>query len=141
MERSFRHEVIYTNAGAIPVSDVAASLLANEQLVREAAKLLENILPGLTIERIDVSFHSALTNSPLKEILAGAIFLSYQDDITKGIPSVIETLTGLDIPKDLEGLITAFVFVIAVYGIAKAYELFGKRPAVTAALSPFEVVG
>lgn len=135
VERTFGHEVTYTNAGAIPVADVAASLVANEKLVREAVCLLEDLFPGLKIEGVEVNFSSATTNSPLKEIMAGAIFLSYQKDLEVGVPFLIENLTGLDIPPQLEGLVTALVFVVAVYGISKAMEIFGPSRKVSTTLS------
>lgn len=129
MERPFTHEITYTNAGRIPVSDVAASLLANEQLVREAAYLLEALFSDLKVDHVEVNFRSATTSSPLKEIMAGAIFLAFQEDLTKQVPALIERVIGIDVPSDLEALVTVLVLVIAVYGIAKAIEIFGSKKA------------
>lgn len=127
MDRAFRHAITYTNTGPSTVSDVAASLVANEQLIREAAEVLALLFPGLTVTEVRVNFREASTSSPLKELFAGAIVLAYQERLAVEVPALIERVTGKDVPEDMETLITVLVMIVAIYGISKAFELFGPK--------------
>lgn len=127
MERVFDHAITYTNRGIVPVSDVAASLVANEKLLKDAGAILQELFPGLTVHEVEVRFRSATTSSPLKELLAGAFVLSYQEELRAEVPMWIERLTGIDIPESSDGIVTVLVMVIAIYGIARAVELFGPK--------------
>lgn len=123
MERNGKHLITYTNRGSVPVSDVAASLLANEQLLREAIALVQEILPGLKVEEVNIDFRSAQSQSPLKELLAYSLIVVYQEDLNKATPELVENMLGIDIPDNLEPLITVLVLVVAIYGISKLFEL------------------
>src|SRR5271165_6186118 len=94
MEVSFPQVVIFTTEGRVSVADVAHSLLANEELVLHVGKILEFCIPGLTVEKVNVVFTSASTNSPLKEILGTDIYLTFQDELKGEVPGLIESLTG-----------------------------------------------
>ena len=126
MEHVFNHEVTYTNEGRIPVRDVAASLIANEQLLLEAAKFLEELYPGLEVTGVELNFQSATTSSPLRELIAGAIFLTYQEDLKKEVPTLITKL-GIPVPDDMKTIVTVTVMLVMVYGLSKAVELFGPK--------------
>lgn len=129
MERVFDHAITYTNRGVVSVADVAASLVANEKLLKDAGAVLQELFPGLTVHEVEVRFRSATTSSPLKELLAGAFVLSYQEELRAEVPMWIERLTGIDIPDSSDGIITVLVMVILIYGVAKAVELFGPKKA------------
>ncbi|MGI8567647.1 MAG: hypothetical protein ACR2KT_00410 [Methylocella sp.] len=68
------HQFVYETEDPVPVSDVVASLLAAEQLLRELALMLEGFIPGLSVEKIEVSVQEIRQGS-LKEILAVALFV------------------------------------------------------------------
>lgn len=123
MERSFTHLVTYTNSGRVPVSDVAASLLANERLVREAFSTLEDLYPGLSFEDIVIVFRRASSDSPLQEAIEAVGNIIFQGDMNEQIPDLVRRVTGLDIPESMDGLITVIVMAIAVYGV---FWLAGK---------------
>jgi hypothetical protein len=81
MERTFSHSVTYTNSGRVPVADVAASLLANEKMMREALYALQDMLPGLEITDIEVVFRRASSDSPLQEALEAVGNIIFQQDM------------------------------------------------------------
>jgi len=81
LERTFRHEVTYTNTGAVPVADVAASLVANERLMREAIEALQDLFPGLEITDLKVIFRRASSDSPLQEAMEAVGNIIFQTDI------------------------------------------------------------
>lgn len=129
MEHNGTHSITYTNTGSVPVSDVAASLIANEQLLREAAEVLQELVPGLKVEEVVVQFRSATSSSPLKELLAYSLIVVYQEDLNREVPALIEQITGRDVPDNMETLVTVLVLVVAIYGVGKAFELWKAKGA------------
>jgi len=127
MEVIFPHEVTFTTARQVTVSDVANSLLANEELLSHVGKILEYCIPGLTVERVNISFKSASTNSPLLEKLAAELYFAFQDDLHQDVPAIIQSISGVQVPEHYKALVTIIFFLVVVYGINRAWELVKKR--------------
>ena len=126
MEVIFSHEIEFTLTKNVSVSDVAASLIANEELLLSVGKVLEECFPELIVEKIVPRFISATTYSPLKEALAAGILLTFQDDLKREVPKLIEGITGAHIDPNYTTLVTVEFLVVVIYGIEKAWELFRK---------------
>jgi hypothetical protein len=126
LEKTFTHAVTYTNSGRVPVSDVAASLLANERLVREAIGTLEDLFPGLTIEDVSIVFRRASSDSPLQEAIEVVGNIVFQGKMHEQVPDLVRRLTGQDFPKSMDGLVTILVMAIAVYGVFWLAKKLGK---------------
>jgi len=124
MEIFFPHEIIFTNKNKVSVTDVANSLLANEQLLLGVGKVLEFCFDGLTVEKINVEFVSASTTSPLKEALAAGILVAFQSQLTTEIPRMIKVATGVEVSGEYKTVVTVIFLAIAIYGIEKAWEIF-----------------
>lgn len=124
MELFFPHEIVFSNKEKILVGDVALSLIANEQIVHIVGKVLELCFDGLTVEKVNVEFRSASVNSPLKEALAAGILLTYQDDLKREVPKMIEAITGRHIDPNYTTIVTVVFLVIVIYGIEKAWDIF-----------------
>lgn len=73
MDTMLPHHVRYDVSGHVPVSVVAESLVANGKLAVEAAFLLEALIPGLFIERAEVSVRRITHESPLQQAFADSI--------------------------------------------------------------------
>lgn len=133
----FTHALTYTNEGKVPVSDVASSLLANEQLIRLAVPLLEELYPGLEIKNVEVHFKNASHDSPLKEIFGVSLFGVFQEDLEHDIPQIIEHLTGKKVPDSYDSLISIMVFLILYFGADYLYSRFkgGKSLAISDGLT------
>lgn len=115
MEIKLYHSLTYTTVGTVPVYLVAKSLLANERLVHESLRLVEELHKNeLQVSLIKVSVAALSNESPLKEALAVAIFLGWQKDLEKEVPHIIEMLTGNSIPDGYHTLITVLVMFLAV---------------------------
>lgn len=129
-ELILQHQVIYDISGKAHVSDVAASLLANERLIKLSALILEECIQGFTVESVNVSIKEVANNSPLKEILCGALVIAYQDDLVREMPPIIERIIGRDIPDSYDHLVTILSMVIAIYGISAVFKkLFPEKTA------------
>ena len=142
MEIIFPHEIVFSNKEAVSVGDVARSLIANEQIVLAIGKVLESCFEGLTVEKINIEFRYATTNSPLREAFAAGILVAYQQSLTTEVPKMIETATGIHVSEQYATVVTVIFLAIAIYGIEKAWELFkgrgkgeGKPPAVPAQIT------
>ncbi|PIW29172.1 MAG: hypothetical protein COW30_05530 [Rhodospirillales bacterium CG15_BIG_FIL_POST_REV_8_21_14_020_66_15] len=138
MEIHLPHEITYDFDEQATVEEVAKSLLAQERLVREAVAIFASCFDGLEVTSTKVTFVSVSQESPLKEILAAAIFLQYQSDLVIEVPSLIRDLTGVEVPSEYHTLITVFVLVAAIYGASYLYERFSKRGSASALPKEYE---
>jgi hypothetical protein len=123
VETSLNHFVEYDLDGISSVAAVAESLIANERLAKEAALLLEALVPGLIIERTNVSVRRVVQESPLKEAFVVALVATFQPKLEHDLPTIITDLTGVVVPEHYHTVLSLFVMIIAVYGISKAIDL------------------
>lgn len=131
MEITFKHGLTYTNSGIVPVADVAESLLGNETLIRQAGELIGSLIDGLYVDQVDVKFNKAIHNSPLRELFFGTLIFTYQEELSKEVPDLIRSLTGVDVPDKYDTLLTVVVLILSFYGADYLYRRFvsDKRPA------------
>lgn len=127
MEITFRHEIEFTTKGQVSVEDVAKSLVANASLLFYVGDVLEQFFPDFRVERINPRFVYATTASPLKEGLAVDILSTFQEDLKRDVPKLIEGITGAHLDPQYASIVTVLFLIILLYGLDKAYELF-KRP-------------
>jgi hypothetical protein len=128
MDALLPHQVRYDVAGHIPISVIAESLVANGKLAMEAAFLLEALIPGMVIERAEVSVRRISHESPLQQAFVVAVVAAFQKDVARDVPLIFTDITGLELPERYHTLLTVIVLMIAIYGISKAIErLFPAR--------------
>src|ERR1700722_4455252 len=94
MEITFSHEIEFTTRDQVSVEDVAKSLVANASLLSYVGEILEQCFPAMQIERVTPRFVSATTASPLKETLLVDILSTFQDDLRREVPKLIEGISG-----------------------------------------------
>lgn len=129
MEVTLKHGVQYDVTEPVAVEDIIKSIDAHARLVREAGKMLSDLVPGLHIEVGKVSVVLLSQQSPLKEMFAVATVMSYQKELEKEIPNIIEAITGAKISDDYDTIVTVLCMIIAIYGISKAWDvLFPSKP-------------
>lgn len=122
MEQTISHSLIYTTKGDVPVSVVAKSLLANERLIHESVSILGNCFDEIAIECTTVKVSYLSNSSPLREVLAITIFLTYQDKLEKEVPDFLEKMLRVDVPDSAEAIVTVLVMICAVYIISEAVK-------------------
>lgn len=138
MEITLLHSIVYSTKGDVPVSVVAKSLLANERFMQESIRLLEAFDKDLKATSVKIKVAKLSNESPLREVLAGVIFLAYQKELEKEVPALIQALTGHAIPADYATLITALVFLIAVYVVDATVERLIPGKAISALKAEYE---
>lgn len=128
MDIILRHGVEYGIADPVSVEDLVKSIEAHARLLRTSGDLISDLVPGLSIEPKQVSVLSLSQESPLREMFAFAVVMTYQKELEKEVPQLVETLTGKSLPDQYDTLVTVIVMLIAIYGISRAYEaLFPGR--------------
>jgi hypothetical protein len=96
------HRILYEISDAAPVADVIESLLGAEALLQEIGPLLEGCIPGLHVEKIQVSVRSISQESPLKEIFWAALFITFQKDLEADVPKIVEDIFGVHVPDQYD---------------------------------------
>ena len=128
MERTLSHFIEYEVKEAVAIGDVIKSLQANDRLLRHAAEVIETLVPGLQLEYKKVSVASLTQSSPLKELFAFAVVVSYQKDLEEEVPDLVQSILGIEISDRFDTLVTVMVLIVAILGIARAFEaLFPGR--------------
>ncbi len=122
MEIKLYHSLTYTTDGVVPVHLVAKSILANERLMHESLRLLEEVIKDFQISTITVSVAKLTNESPLKEALAATLFISYQHDLEKEVSSLINLLTNNNLPTGQVTILTILVFLLTIFLIDGAIE-------------------
>jgi hypothetical protein len=106
------HEIVYEVPGNTAVSDIIDSLRATEQLFFELLGLLEGLVPGLTVGGVRVHVSSLTQGSPLRELFFGTLFVTYQTDLEREVPALIEQFTGVPISGKYDALVTILFCLI-----------------------------
>lgn len=116
------HHLTYDISGDASVSDVANSLLANERMIRFSSMILEECIEGFHVDSVNVKVKQVTHQSPLKELLAFALVVTFQEDLAKEVPPFIEGLLGTDIPDQYDHLVTVLTMILAIYGVSHTYK-------------------
>ncbi|WP_180901733.1 hypothetical protein [Martelella soudanensis] len=128
MEARLNHGIEYDVTDAVAIDDLVKSLEAHARLTKSAAKLMADLIPGLSVDTRKVSVVYLSQQSPLKELFAVSLVLTYQDELEGEVPSLLEALTGAEIPEQYDTLVTVLIMLIAIYGISKVFDaLFPER--------------
>ena len=118
---------IYTDE-RLSVEDVAYSLLAAARSIRETPDFLCELMPGLRIDRIDLSIEEAEKGS-LREVFWGIVFVTFQEQLTQEVPDLIHQLFGYDVPDNADTIVTAASVIIVFYTAEFIYKrIFDREP-------------
>lgn len=134
LEIRFRHGLDYPDNHGIPLSDVAATLLAHERLMPLVSELLEQLVPGLTIDATMIALDTVQQGS-LKETFFVAVFLAFQNDLVKDVPAFIGEVSGHPLPHRYDTIVTVLV-VMLMYTGAKALVGRTRRPSSGESVAP-----
>ena len=115
-EAVFHHVIEYPDNHNIPLSDIAATLIAQEKLIPLVSEVLEQIYPGLMIEKTRINLDFARHGS-LSESLFIAILAIYQKDLDRDVPHFLEQMTGGHIPDEYKSLVSVIFVILVYYGI------------------------
>ncbi|WP_313666187.1 hypothetical protein [Shinella sp.] len=123
MEITLKHGVEYDIVEPVAVDDLVKSIEAHARLMTATTELLEKLVPGLEIEAKRVSVLQLSQQSPLRELFAFSVVITYQKELEKEVPALIESFTGVELSDQYDTLVTVLVMLVAIYGVAKAFDL------------------
>lgn len=131
------HELYYPDSHDVPLSDIAATLIAHERLLPVAVDALERLVPGLTIEDRKILLER-VERSSLREAFYVAIFVAFQKDLEVEVPAIFEALTGVQVSDRFDTVLTV-LFMVALY--TGATTMFGKGKKTGDGRAPVSIVG
>lgn len=121
----FPHGFYYPDNHAISLPDIAATLVAHERLLPLIGELLEEVLPGVTVESISIELDK-IEDGSLREAFFVALLVVFQKDLERTVPGLVESMTGTSIPDAYNTVITV-LFVTLLYAGANVLIERTKR--------------
>ncbi len=118
--------ITYETEGVTPVSDIIEALKAVDTLTKDAASLFPSLIEGLHVERCSLNVRSLTQESPLREFFFVTLLVTYQDELTKEVPPLIEELFNITVNEDYDTLLTVAVMTLTFYGVAIAVDMAKK---------------
>ncbi|MGE0022237.1 MAG: hypothetical protein AB7S70_01230 [Hyphomicrobium sp.] len=115
MEIVVPHRVEYEVKDLVSVQELIGTLQANQTLAEELGPLLEGMIVGLTVQRVQLQVRD-ISHGSLREYFFLALILAFQDDLKGGVPPMVEALLGVQFPDHYDGIITAATLLLVFYG-------------------------
>lgn len=123
MQHDTTFSVRYLTEETVPIRDIIESLQGVDSVMGEVGKLLPQFVAGLQVQRIEVRVREISQESPLRELFLVALFVAFQDELVRGVTANAEGLTGLDIPANLEAIVTVLALIVVFYGVGAIKDL------------------
>lgn len=110
------------------LEEVISVLSAQRLLIRGAVEFLEELDPGLDAQRVVIRVRSIEEGSLDWDLLV-EIWGVYQTQITEKVVQGVEGAFDVDIPEQLEPLITLALLAVTYWGLRYAYDRVARRKA------------
>ncbi len=110
----------------MPIGDVIDSLIALRQILDEGGSNLGSLVPGLTVEKVQVTVRQISQESPLREIFLVTLYMAFQKDLEVEVPAAFESLTGIEVSDKYNSLLILSSLVVIYYGIGYAKDVISK---------------
>jgi hypothetical protein len=118
----------YETENPVPISDIIASLQGVEAALRETAAFIPRLLPGISVQHLDIKVREIAQASPLREMFLVAMIVAFQKDLVEEVPNAIQSLTGLPVPDSMDTLVTVVTLTIMFYGVGALRTLVFGTP-------------
>jgi len=121
MELTFDHNVVFNTRSEVPLTDIAKSLVATEMVVKRLPAVLENLFPGLRVERIEIDLRKAESGSLIEDFVLKIIGDSQKDieDFIAGKGG----RTGVEALERYKTLISYIIIIVLLLGAEYAISL------------------
>lgn len=121
------HRIVYDVPNAANIADVIESLVGTQRLLFEVGPLLEGLLPGLTIDRVEIHIQEISQQSPLKEVFWIALAATFQKDLEAEVPKLVDELFGTHTAGSYDTIVTVLFLLIFYYGVEFLISQIKKR--------------
>lgn len=128
--------VRYETEGSVGIDELIDALSSFKTAAIDGAHLFPALYDGVVIEHIEVRVSEISHESPLKEVFWIALFVAFQDDLTREVPGLFESITGTAVPEHLEATFTVLTLITLYYGIEAVQKIaahkFGRSKSIEA---------
>lgn len=114
--------ISYQTEGSTSVGDVIEALKATDTIVKETVSLLPSFVDGLNIEQSTLNVQKLTQQSPLREVFLVTLVVTYQDDLQKEVPQLLEDILKVQVTDKYDSLVTVIFMIIIFYGANFAIE-------------------
>jgi hypothetical protein len=121
--------VEYLTPQSVPIDEVIDSLIAIRSTLREGISILPAYVPALEIQSVQINVRRIGHESPLRELFILTLIVAFQDELKSEIPPAVEKITGMNIPSNLDGLVTVSTMIAVYYGVAFVKDLLFEKQA------------
>lgn len=127
MRRDTDFTVRYLTDETVPIRDIIESLQGIEAIFAEVGKVLPSLVEGVSVQRVEVKAREIAQESPLRELFAIALFMTFQEDLEREVPTNLENVTGIHIPDNWDAIVTVLAMILVFYGVGAIKDLvFGS---------------
>lgn len=117
--------IIYETDVPTPISDVIVSLQSVEAISKDAVSLLPSLINGLQVEKCSLNVPS-LEEGSLREAFFLAMLVTYQPELAKEVPDMIETLFSVKVHDKYDTITTVVFLIVLFYGVGLAIDVAKK---------------
>jgi hypothetical protein len=115
----------YTNERDIPTYDIAASLIATDEIRKLLPPVLEALFPGLSVESLELNLHTSAAGGSRDDDYRGRLICQFQEDLEAGITRIAEK-TGIEALANNKRLLSYLIMAMVLFGSIWAYnQVFG----------------
>lgn len=117
---TFRHSGKYTG-GRFYIEEIIDSLIAQRELLKAGAASLAEIEGEIEIDDLKIIVEKIETDSLFWDLLV-ELNAKYQDSITPVVVEGVERMFGVDVPEDMEPLLSLLALAVTYMVARYAYE-------------------
>lgn len=121
MELAFDHNVVFNTRSEVPLADIARSLVATDMIVKRLPAVLENLFPGLRVERIEIDLKKAEAGSLIEDFVL-KIIGDFQKDIEDFLAGK-GARPGVEVLERYKILISYIIIILLLVGAEHAISL------------------
>jgi hypothetical protein len=125
VQQIFRHQIRYT-AASVSLAEVIETLGAQQRLLQAGVEVLARAAPDSDLRLVDIRVATILSGSLFVD-LALEVYHAYQTSIDDTVVRGIEALTGTDIPREYESLVSLAAIGVAAFVARWAYQAVVKK--------------
>lgn len=122
MEIRFQHVLRYTNKNDIPIHEIAASLIATEELSTLLPPILESLFPGLSVQKVELNLLSSAVAGSRQDDYVGHLLCQFQESV-EGVIDQMGKKTGVQVLQDNSKILSYVVIALILFG---GLFLYGK---------------
>ncbi len=125
MLQKFPHQIRYIDCN-LTLDEAIDNLRAQKRLIEQGVNVLTRTVPGMDVTDVTIRVVQVSAGSFTTEFVV-QLYSSYQDNIEDAVTKGVEGLFGVDIPEDMEPLVTLAALAVTYFVARFAYDAIRSR--------------